>query len=84
MPRIIENLESKLIAEAHRQVEQSGYGAFTIRSVATACGVDIGTVYNYFPSKDDLLAAHLPDDWQHRSGNTATAISWRNLLRKVC
>ena len=71
MPKIIENLESKLIAEAHRQVEQSGYGAFTIRSVATACGVGIGTVYNYFPSKDDLLATYLLDDWQ----NCITAIA---------
>ena len=64
MPKIIENLESKLIEEAHRQIEQSGYGAFTIRSVAKACGVGIGTVYNYFQSKDDLLASFLLGDWQ--------------------
>ena len=64
MPKIIENLESKLIEEAKKQVEQSGYGAFTIRSVAKACGVGVGTVYNYFPSKDDLLAAFLLCDWQ--------------------
>ena len=65
MPKVIENLENKLIEEAHRQVEQFGYGAITIRSVAKACGVGIGTVYNYFPSKDDLLAAFLLRDWQN-------------------
>lgn len=65
MPKIIENLEQKLIEEAQKQVVQSGYGAFTIRSVAKACGVGIGTVYNYFQSKDDLLAAFLLDDWQN-------------------
>ena len=65
MPKIIENLESKLIEEAHKQVVQSGYGSLTIRSVAKACGVGIGTVYNYFPSKDDLLAAYLLRDWQN-------------------
>ena len=65
MPKIIENLEGKLIEEAHRQVEQSGYGALTIRSVAKACGVGVGTVYNYFPSKDDLLATYLLADWQN-------------------
>ena len=64
MPKIIENLESKLIEEACKQVKQSGYGAFTIRSVAKACGVGIGTVYNYFQSKDDLLAAFLLRDWR--------------------
>lgn len=64
MPKIIENLESKLIEEAQKQAEQLGYSAVTIRSVAKACGVGVGTVYNYFPSKDDLLAAYLLGDWK--------------------
>lgn len=64
MPKIIENLEEKLIAEARRQIEESGYSAMTIRSVAKACGVGVGTVYNYFPSKDDLLATFMLADWK--------------------
>lgn len=63
MPKIIENLEDRLIAEAQRQIEAEGYGALTIRSVAKACGVGIGTVYNYFPSKDALLANSMLRDW---------------------
>ena len=50
MPKIIENLKDRLIAEAEKQIEESGYGAVTIRSVAKACGVGVGTVYNYFSS----------------------------------
>lgn len=64
MPKIIKNLESKLMEEARRQVSQQGYAATTIRSVAKACGVGVGTVYNYYPSKDALLAAFLLADWQ--------------------
>ncbi len=63
MPKIIENLESRLIGEAKKQVEQSGYSAMTIRSVAKACGVGVGTVYNYFSSKEELLARYLLGDW---------------------
>lgn len=63
MPKIIENLESRLIAEAKKQIEESGYSAMTIRSVAKACDVGVGTVYNYFASKDDLLATYMLSDW---------------------
>lgn len=64
MPKIIEDLEEKLLAEARRQIEESGYGSMTVRSVAKACGVGVGTVYNYFPSKDDLVATYMLADWK--------------------
>jgi len=64
MPKIIENLETKLMDEARRQIEMVGYTAMTIRSVASACGVGVGTVYNYFRSKEELLAGYMLRDWQ--------------------
>ena len=63
MPKIIENLKDRLIAEAQRQIKENGYGAVTIRSIAKGCGVGVGTVYNYFPSKEALIATHLLEDW---------------------
>ena len=65
MPKIIENLRENLVLEAKRQVQEQGYAALTIRSVATACGVGVGTVYNYFDSKDALVAAFMLEDWQN-------------------
>ena len=64
MPKIIENLERRLLEVAKKQLAESGYGAVTIRSVARECGVGVGTVYNYFPSKDALLAAYMLEDWK--------------------
>ena len=64
MPKIIENLEQKLIEEARKQVKETGYRTMTIRSVASACGVGVGTVYNYFTSKDALVAAFMLEDWK--------------------
>ena len=63
MPKIIENIREKLLTEAKKQVMENGYSSMTIRSVATACGVGTGTVYNYFPSKDVLVANFMLEDW---------------------
>lgn len=63
MPKIIENLRERLMQEARRQAESVGYSAMTVRSVASACGVGVGTVYNYFDSKEALLAAYMLEDW---------------------
>ena len=59
MPKIIENLENRLMEEAKKQIQEAGYGAMTIRSVAAGCGVGVGTVYNYFSAKEELIAASL-------------------------
>lgn len=64
MPKIIENLPQRLMEEARRQIQKSGYAAMTIRSVAKGCGVGVGTVYNYYESKDALTAAFMLEDWR--------------------
>ena len=64
MPKIIKDLPLRLTEEARRQVLSSGYGALTIRNVAKHCGVGVGTVYNYYDSKDALVASFLLEDWK--------------------
>lgn len=64
MPKIIDNIRGKLLSEAKRQLMEIGYSAMTIRSVAKACNVGVGTVYNYFASKDMLVASFMLEDWQ--------------------
>ena len=63
MPKILENVKEALLTEVKKQIEERGYKATTIRSVASECGVAVGTVYNYFPSKDMLIACFLLEDW---------------------
>ena len=64
MPKIIENLPQRLAEEARRQVAESGFAAMTIRSVAKGCGGGVGTVYNYYPSKEALVATFMLSDWK--------------------
>ncbi len=64
MPKIIENVREQLLSEAKTQIAEKGYAETTIRSVANACGLGVGTVYNYFKSKDMLIATFMAQDWQ--------------------
>ena len=63
MPKVIENLKEKIMAEADRQMQKAGYSAMTIQSIAKACGVGVGTVYNYFSSKEEILIACVAAAW---------------------
>ena len=63
MPKIIENLKEVLLFEAKKQIAERGYKATTVRSVAASCGVAVGTVYNYFSSKEMLVATFMLEDW---------------------
>ena len=64
MPKIIDNLEENLLSAARRLIAEHGYAAVTMRAIAKECGVAVGTFYNYYPSKDAMLAVCLLHDWQ--------------------
>ena len=66
MPKIIENVRGLLINEAKKQIEESGYESVTIRSIARGCQIGLGTFYNYFKSKDTLIATYLLEEWNER------------------
>lgn len=52
------------ILKASRELTgKGGWEAVSIRAVAEACGVSVGTIYNYFSSKDDLIGASVESVW---------------------
>ncbi len=78
MPKIIKNLREQLLTEAKKQIMEKGYSAVTVRSVAAACEVGIGTLYNYFPSKDMMIASFMLEDWNGILSRISTEMAEAN------
>lgn len=62
MPKIIPNIREQLLNETRKQIEEKGYAATTMRSVSGACGFAVGTMYNYFDSKERLVFTFVYED----------------------
>lgn len=64
MPKIIENVEQKIISEAQKVLlSGGGYRQLNIRELAKSCGIGIGTFYNYFSNKEALAIEIFKQDW---------------------
>ncbi|OKY54393.1 TetR/AcrR family transcriptional regulator [Megasphaera cerevisiae] len=64
MPKGMITKES--ILEVSRSLlREQGWTAITIRTVAAACGVSVGSIYNYFDSKSELVMATVASIWQY-------------------
>jgi len=61
------------ILKASKEIAtQQGLQSLNMRDVAKYCDVAVGSVYNYFPSKADLVAATVEDIWKdifHKMSN---------------
>ena len=54
----------EMILGACREIiMKQGWAAINIRAVAAACDISVGSVYNYFDSKSDLVAAAVESVW---------------------
>lgn len=56
MPKVLENPRQNILWTARDMLVENGYHEFNIRDVAKATGVAVGTIYNYFPTKGDLIS----------------------------
>lgn len=52
-----------ILDKSRMLIREQGWTAVNIRSVAAACGVSIGSIYNYFHSKSDLISAAVESVW---------------------
>ena len=55
--------KEEILAASRELIRSRGWSAVSIRSVAGACGVSVGSIYNYFASKADLVSATVESVW---------------------
>lgn len=52
---------SRIVATALELMGRHGVAGTSMRQLASACGVNVATLYHYFPSKSDLVRALLAE-----------------------
>lgn len=54
----------QIVERAYALAVDRGLASVSIRAIATECGVATGTIYNYFPTKDDLTMGVIGHFWR--------------------
>ena len=87
MPKLYDNLRENIVSSAKEVLLKDGYEALTVRGIAGNCGIAVGTVYNYFSSKEMLAASVMLEDWlyilKRMQESCAHAVSVREGLTAV-
>lgn len=60
----IANLKEHILETAKSLAEIHGISNLNVRLVAKESGIALGTIYNYYPAKGELIAAVIADFWQ--------------------
>ena len=64
LSRIIENPKQLILKKAKEILYNEGYSKLNMRTLSKACDIALGTIYNYYPTKKDLVIEMMTDYWQ--------------------
>jgi AcrR family transcriptional regulator len=81
MPKIVDRdrYRQELLTKCFDLFAQRGYGSLTMRQIATEIGVSTGTLYHYFPSKEELFVQLVEEITERDILNATDAIENQNL-----
>ena len=83
MNTIITSKEA-ILDKSKQLVAAQGWSAVSIRNVAAACGVSVGSIYNYFASKSDLITATVESIWYETASKSAAKNTPDFLRHTLC
>ena len=56
--------KEEILKKSCELIQKNGWATVSIRSLAAACGVSVGSIYNYFESKSALVSATVESVWE--------------------
>jgi Transcriptional regulator len=65
LSRIIENPKQLILDKAREILYNQGYNKLSMRTLSKACDIALGTIYNYYPTKKDLVIEMMTEYWQN-------------------
>ncbi|GMQ58777.1 hypothetical protein AN1V17_31730 [Vallitalea sediminicola] len=84
MKRFSDNPREEILTAAKEIALKEGISAINIRSVALKCNISIGTVYNSFATKNDLLFSVVEDFWENAFIDINNCLTThRNFIEKI-
>ncbi len=71
----IVGLERRIKAAAWRQIERQGAAAVSLRGIAREIGIAAPSIYNYYPTRDDLVTALAVDAFKSLADHQRCSIA---------
>ena len=67
--------KDKILESAKNRLLQTSVETFSMRNIARDCNISPGTIYNYFPDKNALIAAIMIEDWHKALSEMETGVN---------
>lgn len=83
MNKVVTSKE-EILKTSRELIQKKGWSAISIRSVASACDVSIGSIYNYFDSKTDLVGATIESVWNEIFHTPEDDSVFQDIISCVC
>jgi len=61
----IKDTGGAILEAARKKAYSDGLFSINMREIAVECGISVGTIYNYYPTKNDLLLRVVGDYWDN-------------------
>ena len=63
MPKLLKGVENRIFKATISLIKQHGYDTISMKMIALESDIAVGTLYNYYPDKQSLIASVLLGSW---------------------